>query len=154
MQHHFSTSLLIFVAQFPKMAKTRAEIQKAYRQRQKKAKGEAFLAKERQRVKRYYRTTDQLSVTQLQCRRQAISERVMKHRRNVKSHAEKDRRLSTRSSTLSPVKIKLNYHSESMRKRKRKRDKAMAKAQRVISSLEKKVHDLEKSSRKLRKRCQ
>lgn len=81
---HATSAVLNIVAyfcSFPKMTKTRAEIPNwAYREsRQKKAKGEAFLAKERQRIKRYYRATDQLSAAQLQCRRQTISERVMKH---------------------------------------------------------------------------
>ena len=43
------------------MAKSRAEIQKAYRARQKLKMGEAFLKKETARVKKYYIKTANMS---------------------------------------------------------------------------------------------
>ena len=43
------------------MAKSRAEIQKAYRERQKLKKGQAFLKKETARVKKYYIKTADLN---------------------------------------------------------------------------------------------
>jgi hypothetical protein len=46
------------------MGKSRAEIQKAYRDR-KKAKGPAFLLKERQRTKKYYTPAKQMSEIEL-----------------------------------------------------------------------------------------
>lgn len=41
------------------MAKSKAEIQKAYRERKKLREGEAYLKKERERIKAYYVPIDE-----------------------------------------------------------------------------------------------
>ena len=43
------------------MSKTRAEIQRAYRERNKQKEGSQYLQKERERVKKYYITSSELS---------------------------------------------------------------------------------------------
>ena len=73
-----------------KMGKTRAEIQKAYRQRKKEQMGEeAFLKKEANRVKRYYVPVEQLSQKERKTRREGVAQRVGKHRAwKKKDHTE------------------------------------------------------------------
>ncbi|XP_063953700.1 uncharacterized protein LOC135153666 [Lytechinus pictus] len=66
------------------MAKTRAEIQAAYRERKRKIIGErAYLEHERRRVKKYYIPVEKLTKTQLKERRQTVNKRVKKHRKRV-----------------------------------------------------------------------
>ena len=62
------------------MAKTRAEIQKAYRDRKKAANKEEYLKKEAIRAKRYYVPTEQMSATKLCKRRAKIRKAMQKHR--------------------------------------------------------------------------
>eukprot|EP00058_Branchiostoma_floridae_P012410 XP_002597898.1 hypothetical protein BRAFLDRAFT_97885 [Branchiostoma floridae] len=61
------------------MGKSRAEIQKAYRERQK-AKGGQFLARERQRHQTLYISTCFLSKKYLEKKRKEVRERVAQHR--------------------------------------------------------------------------
>ena len=64
-----------------KMRKTRAEIQKAYRERKRERMGkEAYRKKEASRVRSYYVPVDQLSEKERKTRRKSVAQRVVKHR--------------------------------------------------------------------------
>ena len=60
------------------MAKTRAEIQKAYHERQKATKGGEYMKKEAKRVQKYYRPADQLPKHKLRKRRSKIQKAMIK----------------------------------------------------------------------------
>lgn len=62
------------------MTKTRAEIQKAYRERQKATKGAEYMKKEARRVQKYYIPTDQL-----------LKNKLMKYRNKIKNAMRKNR---------------------------------------------------------------
>ena len=62
------------------MAKSRAEIQKAYRERQKAKRGNEFLKQEAKRVKTYYVPTAEMSTRKLQKRRERIRKSMKKKR--------------------------------------------------------------------------
>ena len=63
---------------------SRAEIQKEYRRRKKLKDGEAYMEKERLRVKQYYIPAEELSESQLKARRKEVLKRVNKSRANIK----------------------------------------------------------------------
>ena len=57
---------------FRTMLKSRAAIQKAYRERKKTTEGENYLKKETKRVKTYYRPTTDIATHKLNKRREKI----------------------------------------------------------------------------------
>lgn len=79
------------------MAKTKAEIQKAYRERKKQREGENYLAKERARVKGYYVPIEDRPTRQANNRRQKVRAWVEKHRELKKAQKsdEIDNRLDS-----------------------------------------------------------
>ena len=60
------------------MGKTRAEIQKQYRERKKLREGEEYMEKERERKRKYYVKTSDLSAKKLKKRRE-VRKRVKKY---------------------------------------------------------------------------
>jgi hypothetical protein len=58
----------------PNYAKSKAEIQKAYRERKKLREGEAYLKKERERIKAYYVPIDEKPQRKAEERRQKVRE--------------------------------------------------------------------------------
>jgi len=62
------------------MGKTRGEIQKAYRQRKKAKEGTAYLKKEFDRVKTYYKPTTEIGPVKLRSRRERIRNCMRKKR--------------------------------------------------------------------------
>lgn len=71
------------------MPNTRAEIQRAYRQRKKEREGEAYAEKERKRVKKYYTPIAQRSKKDAHTRRDSVRGWVQAHRLK-KKEAEQD----------------------------------------------------------------
>lgn len=68
------------------MGKTRAEIQKAYRERKKAKEGQVYLNKETERVKRYYKPTKEIGPNRLNVRRERVRmcmQRQRQQRRNT-----------------------------------------------------------------------
>ena len=121
--------------------KSRAEIQKAYRERKKAAEGSRFLAKEVRRVQKYYRSTVSLSSPELEKRREEIRKSVAKHR---KTRQESINDEPTTSSGRLPVRLDFN--------REKKTKPALKLAGKKISSLEKRVSELTKINNRVRKR--
>ena len=66
------------------MPKSRAAIQKVYRERKKATEGENYLKKETKRVKTYYRPTTDIATHKLNKRREKIKECMRKKRRLMK----------------------------------------------------------------------
>ena len=69
------------------MAKSRAEIQRAYRERKKLESGEEYLRKEKERAKKYKISIDLLSAEQLEQRRKKCREWTRKYREKQKKEA-------------------------------------------------------------------
>lgn len=82
---HFNYKYTIF---FAEMAKSRAEIQKAYRQRQKEKNNERYLAKERQRRRSTYIPNSQLSKSKKEERNRKNREYLKLYRRKKKEAAD------------------------------------------------------------------
>lgn len=138
---------------FTAMAKTRAEIQKAYRQRKKAKEGGRYKQREVKRVQKYYRSTADLSKSELQERRQAIRQSVAKHReakRRMSSNESSSNGSIQSSSKVSKRRLVISLDFNKPRKRSR----ALKKAKKEISSLEQRVRNLEKSNQRMRKRNQ
>jgi hypothetical protein len=67
------------------MGKSRAEIQKAYREKKKQKEGESYLTKERQRRMIYYTPSSELSRTERVKRNEKNSEYLHTWRQKIKS---------------------------------------------------------------------
>ena len=61
------------------MVKSRAEIQRDYRERKKRIEGESYKKRERERRQKYYVKTSELSTPELKKRREQTLNRVKKH---------------------------------------------------------------------------
>ncbi|KAK6175921.1 hypothetical protein SNE40_014296 [Patella caerulea] len=71
------------------MAKTRAEIQKAYRERKKLREGDKYLKKETCRVMKYYNPSSSLAETDRKKRNKIAAIRNRRHRLLVKDREQK-----------------------------------------------------------------
>ncbi|CAG2223343.1 unnamed protein product [Mytilus edulis] len=145
------------------MGKSRAEIQKAYRDRKKEKDGNAYLQKERERVKRYYVDTSALSKKKLEQRRTKIRQCMAKKRAKDKvPQNDKDEvpECSTRSNTQQqqqpPMLVKLNFPLKSRSKiQTRKRtSRAVAKANYKINKMTQKIQELKRRNWTITKRLQ
>lgn len=137
---------------FTAMAKTRAEIQKAYRQRKKAKEGGRYKQREVKQVQKYYRSTADLSKSELQERRQAIRESVAKHReakRRMSSNESSSNGSIQSSSKVSKRRLVISLDFNKPRKRSR----TLKNAKKEIS-LQQRVRNLEKSNQRMRKRNQ
>ena len=118
------------------MAKSKAEIQKAYRERKKLAEGERYLEKERQRRRRYYVPRSQMNETQLKEVRRRNNEDVKKNYRKKKQeaqeareaqaaqnahHADNEDDLSSGHDTASSLIVKMDFTQKRSNKGARKR---------------------------------
>lgn len=152
------------------MGKTRAEIQRAYRERKKQELGEEYLSKEKERVKRYKVPTDLLSARQLEQRRKKGREWTRKYRENQKKKAlltaqgkEPEHTGRTRSKTAlseSPIIVSLQFNRlksantafrNEVNTRKRVSRRA-AKAYKEIKRLNEENEKLRLSNEKYRKK--
>ena len=66
------------------MAKSRKQIQKGYRESKKKSMEQEYFIKERERTKKYYVATAELSATDNKKRRERVREQVKKFRKQQK----------------------------------------------------------------------
>ena len=123
------------------MAKTRAEIQKAYRERKKAKEGSAYLDNEVKRVQKYYHRTVNLSKTELEKRREKIRESVNKHRASRRRRANEE---ATTSNSRLLVKIDFN--------KGRKKTPTSRRARKKIASLEERISHLERANKRVSKR--
>ena len=123
------------------MAKTRAEIQKAYREQKKAKEGSAYLDNEVKRVQKYYRRTVNLSKTELEKRREKIRESVNKHRASRRRRANEE---PTTSNSRLLVKIDFN--------KGRKKTPTSRRARKKIASLEERISHLERANKRVSKR--
>ena len=88
------------------MAKTRAEIQRAYRQRKLAELGDAYRVKDRKRKQEAYIPVDKLTSSQLKKRRQETNTRVKRHYRKKRNKATENEK-STRAKEHLVVKLPL-----------------------------------------------
>ena len=145
---------------FAAMAKSKSERMKAYRAKKKAQLGDGWLLQERQRVKQYYKRTEDLNRVQKQQRREKVRQQVCRHRQKQKDSVEVETQGSFSasitedehgvSSTMSStpvtrskliVKLPSTSRANTMKKRNAK---ALAKAYRKIKSLEEKNISLKK----------
>ncbi|XP_035684140.1 uncharacterized protein LOC118421089 [Branchiostoma floridae] len=117
------------------MGKTRAEIQKAYRERKKAREGDAYREKEARRVMKYYIPSARLS-------KEALEARRARGREAAKRHREKH-------PAPSKHKIKIDFKKSIRERKQRKKMREMKvkleKAQKAKKRLEKKIERLQKS---------
>ena len=66
------------------MGKSRAEIQRDYRERKKLKEGRQYLDRESERVKKYYKPSAELSRRDLRQRRERNNRNLQRHRDRVK----------------------------------------------------------------------
>ena len=122
------------------MAKSKAEIQKAYRERKKLREGEAYLKKERERIKAYYVPIDKKLQRKAEERRQKVHEWVRQHRlknknksKTVTSNMEQSAEVSSSSSDVTST-MKLPKLATKKRTRTRV-NRANTKHRRTIADL-------------------
>ena len=147
------------------MGKTRAEIQRAYRQRKREREGDSYLEKERQRVKKYYVPIDERSKKEQKARRDKVRKFVQEHR--IRKRIEKAQAETTHheiemdddvdengvSSTTSTPKLVVKLPKIDSKERTRKRvSRAVAKQHRQIQQLKQKNIDLQKSYKRVSKK--
>lgn len=81
------------------MAKSRGEIQKAYRERKKAKEGSKYLKKETERVKRYYKPTTEITPAKLKIRRQRVRDCMRKMRQKHET-GEKNHKISNKMNQM------------------------------------------------------
>ncbi|XP_071164971.1 uncharacterized protein [Mytilus edulis] len=159
------------------MGKSKAEIQKAYRERKKQKEGEAYLKKERERVKGYYVPIEEKPQRKANERRKKVREWVRQHRlkkknltktvannleqtKTVANNLEQCSEISSSSDVTSTVNIVteqliVKLPSLATKKRTRTRvNRANAKHRRTIADLTDKNELLNRKIRTVSKRYQ
>ncbi|XP_054775254.2 uncharacterized protein LOC129283486 [Lytechinus pictus] len=154
------------------MARSRAEIQAAYRQRKRQKMGEnAYLQAERQRVKKYYKPVDTLTKKRVQERRTQVNRRVRKHRdrvRRVRQEMEQRRNMNiddvgytadddSAISDISPDisnQLGLTIKMPFQKPRRKRVSRCLSKAHRNIEQLTLKLQAAKKDKTRLKKRCE
>ena len=129
-----------------RMGKTRAEIQKEYRER-KKLLDPSYTEKERKRKKDAYIPAAQLSATQLKKRRIEVNQRVQQHYARRKEKVQKGPTSSTRTKT--PLVVKLPLPS---RTRKKAREDSTRRQYRTqVKFLKQRYDELQRQNERLKK---
>ena len=148
------------------MAKSKAEIQKAYRERKKLREGEAYLKKERERIKAYYVPIDEKPQRKAEERRQKIREWVRQHRlknknksktvtNNLEQSAEVSSSSSDVTSTMNTELLVVKLPKLATKKRTRTRvNRANTKHRRTIADLSGKNEQLNRKIKTVSKRYQ
>lgn len=146
--------------------KSRAEIQKAYRERKKlESNGEAFMEKERERKRKAYVKVSELDTSALKRRRMEVNGRVRRFRekkQREKLTMEENKMGRTRASKkVSPAKsprllVKFDFSRKSRKSQggKKRESRALSKARRKIQHLEEKNKQQLAKLWKLQKRLQ
>lgn len=163
------------------MGKSRAEIQKAYRERKKAKEGHGYLRRETERVKRYYKPTTELGPHKLRKRRERIRKCMQQLRQKLKQQAVAERRseeveravhdvphasiddqlggpcdsTSSTSAIREPVSAETKFVVDMKfpsRRGQWKKSQPLKKAQVTIKRLEMRVNELRKRNNSLRKK--
>ncbi|KAK3104833.1 hypothetical protein FSP39_011252 [Pinctada imbricata] len=127
------------------MALTNAERQKRWREKQKEKNKQGFLAKERARKKKTYVSVDKLSKKDLEKRRMAG------RKREKKSYYVRKARKSLNNGEKLVTHTRLVVRMPPLKK---KYNRALRRANRELEELRQKNGELEKSKRKIQKRCE
>ena len=151
------------------MPKSRAEIQKAYRERQKQKEGRDYVERERTRKRKAYIPAANLDDNALKKRRLDQKARVEKYRKEQKekqcaieraAEASSTQKRQTRSASKEAEKVphlmvKFNFNKAKKASATRKRvSRALSKAHREIEKLEERNKKLQNKTWKLQKRIQ
>ncbi|CAG2198148.1 unnamed protein product [Mytilus edulis] len=156
-QEYNSESDISQITYWFKMGKSKAEIQKAYRERKKQKEGEAYLKKERERVKGYYVPIEEKPQRKANERRKKVREWQTK---TVANNLEQCSEISSSSDVTSTVNIVteqliVKLPSLATKKRTRTRvNRANAKHRRTIADLTDKNELLNRKIRTVSKRYQ
>lgn len=153
-----------------KSPKSRAEIQKAYRERQKQKEGDAYRERERKRKRQAYIPVSELNEITLKKRRMDQTARVQKYRKKQKekqlaaekgAEASSSHKRQTRSGSkatedvLPHLVVKFNFSQAKKRSATRTRvSRALSKAHRKIGKLSEENKKLQNKAWKLQKRIQ
>ena len=124
------------------MVKSRAEIQRDYRERKKRIEGESYKKRERERRQKYYVKTSELSTPELKKRREQTLNRVKKH------YAKK------RKSASEKLELKFPFqgnHASGVRKRQKT---ALRSAYRQIEELKNENNQLKRRNKTIQKRLE
>ena len=141
------------------MAKSRAQIQKEYRER-KKAEGSTYLTQERRRQKRYRKKVTQMTPRELQRKREMNKLHCFTYR-NKRKQTEQTNSVDTEpipgtSATFSPheepMQMTVRLPFPTGKTRKARRSKALRKANSRIQFLESKIKSHQKAEQKYKKR--
>jgi len=151
------------------MGKSRAEIQKAYRERKKQKEGESYLAKERQRRNTYYTPSSELSRTERVKRNEKNSEylrtwrqkkRDDQNRQYLENESLENETLltsgyeSASSSLNNSLQVRINFHPRKKNASRVRISRALSNAHMNISKLKKDNHQLTKRTQTLKKRLE
>jgi hypothetical protein len=141
------------------MGKTRANIQREYRQRKKETEGLQYAQKERNRVKQYYKPILARTADDAAKRRKQVNGWVKKHREHVRAASE---RISKEDNNIeddarlhisNPLIVKIPFPSAKERTRKRV-TRANAKHRRHIAQLQEENTTMKKKYKAAVKRCE
>ena len=151
------------------MGKSRAEIQKAYREKKKQKEGESYLAKERQRRMTYYTPSSELSRTERVKRNEKNSEYLRtwrqkkkddQNRQDLENESLENEALPTSgyesvsSSLNNSLQVRFNFHPRKKNASRVRISRALSTAHRNISKLKKDNHQLTKRTKTLQKRLE
>lgn len=147
------------------MGKTRAEIQRAYRERKKLKEGDEYRKNESIRVMKYYIPSQELNRVERTKRNVKAAERNRRHRQKVKRERE-DQTINDNSISASevdesfnsstPIIVKMPFQQRSQSKRKilaqRKRREQLMNAEKEVKKLQLKYRAKEKMLNRLKMR--
>ena len=163
------------------MGKSRAEIQKAYRERKKAQEGSGYLRKETERVKRYYKPTTEITPKKLSARRKKVRDCMRRKRNRQPANEQVEEQnvvtfpalpvdhspgpcdsttasidmhtatASTSSGCTGNLVVKMKFAEK---RGKWKKSKSLKKANHMIKTLSTRVSSLRKRNETLRKKLQ
>ena len=154
------------------MGKSRAEVQRAYRERKKAKEGELYLTKERQRVKKYYVPTNSLPKKNLKERREKIRDCMRQKRmkesnnllienndENNENKAGKSSAYQTRSKPQlkAPLLVKMDFKAKQERNKiqtRKRTSRSLSNANYKLMKLKQEIQDLKRQNWKVKKRLQ
>lgn len=141
------------------MGKSKAEIQREYRERKKLQEGEGYLKRERARVKGYYVPIAEQSKKKANERRKKVREAVRKHREKMKMELSQesiqDSEITSTTEASSTTSMIVKLPAIDLRNRTRRRvSRATAKCRRTIEKLNEENRNLSRRVKTISKRYQ
>lgn len=141
------------------MGKSKAEIQREYRERKKLQEGEGYLKRERARVKGYYVPIAEQSKKKANERRKKVREAVRKHREKLKMELSQesiqDSEITSTTEASSTTSMIVKLPAIDLRNRTRRRvSRATAKCRRTIEKLNEENRNLSRRVKTISKRYQ